>query len=197
MPELLAQYPWLLYLLTALACLVLPAVIILYAIGFAQGREVSTPLLTIGSKPAVPPATALTEQQVDDIAVRVGHNLEKYRKEKSKARRKKTPSIPGVPAQTAKIFALELAIGRCVREAVLAYGGGWAGSSIAGFDTYFELAEQHNVLPAPLLQDISDFKWLIRPGIYGDHIGTTQLRDIEDLAAKILKDFKSLPPRRP
>jgi hypothetical protein len=196
MPELLTQYPWLVYLLTALACLVLPVVIVLYAIGFAQGREVSTPLLKIGSKPAAPPAPSLTEQQVDDIAARVGHKLEKYRKERSKAR-KKPVSIPGLPAQTAKVFALDLAIGRCVREAVLAWGGGWAGSSVAGFDTYIDLAEQHDVLPAPLLQDIRDFKWLIRPGIYGDRIGTTQLRDIEDLAAKILKDFKSLPPQRP
>jgi len=191
--DLLTQFPWLIYVLLALACVLLPVIIALAFVGFIQGREVSTPLFKVGPKHQPQPPPSISEEQMQEVAARVRATLQDYRKRQSKSPKPRSPHIPGVPQRTARIVALKLAIDRNVRDIVLAWGGGWAGSSIAEFETFHELAQQHGIIPDAVLQDISDFNWLSKPGIYGDPVYPSLLKDLDDLAAKILRELSALP----
>jgi hypothetical protein len=164
-------------------------------VGFTQGREVSIPIFRVGPKPSSSPPqvprielsmSPISEENIDQITEKVRERLEKY-KEDEGISEEIVPFDPDVlPDQSIDLYRMKVAIGKKVREIVLSWGGGWAGSSLASFETFFELASQHNLVPEEILQDIQAFEWLLRPGIFGDQIGPEQYLEISQLATKIL-----------
>jgi hypothetical protein len=202
MTEIILQYPIILYILIALSFIILPIVIIMAVVGFIQGREFSTPLFRIGAKIPSGPSSLhshpadpqIAEEQMDEIIERVRSKLEEFKEERGLSDQALSIRPPNLPGHTIDLFSLRVEIGRKVREIVLSHGGGWAGSSLATFETFIELAIQHNLISRQLAQDIQGFEFLIKPGIYGDEIGNEQYRDATQLASKILRQLDEVEP---
>ena len=205
MVELVIQYPWLLYLLIFLALLIFPLLVGMAVVGFIQGREVSIPIFRVGPHPSSNPPqvqsielsmSGITDENIDDITERVRERLEKYKAEEGISEEAVPLDRDVLSDHSVDLYRMKVAIGKKVREIVLSWGGGWAGSSLASFETFYDLAGQHNLIPDEILQDIQAFEWLLRPGIYGDQIGAEQYQEISQLAAKILDQLDEIEVRQ-
>ncbi len=203
MVELVTKYPFLLYLLIAASCVVLPVLIVIAIMAFLQGREVDTPILRIGAKPtvesatpsAIPPVTpgTLTQDQMDEVVSRVSASL---RAEAAKSNAESGPKElqpAKVPDHTLGLFAAKLAIQRKIRDIVVSTGGGWAGVSLASLERFQELADQFSMIDKEVLQQVNDFLWLTIPGIYGDSISDEQYQETMQLANIIMKKIEGMP----
>jgi hypothetical protein len=198
MVELIAQYPFILYLLLCLSILVFPLVAILGIVGFIQGREFSTPVFKVGARPGLvgsPGGTPgrtegpISEAQLEDIAERVRARLDAYKEQEGLSDETLLFQPPELPDNTMSLFAMKTAIGRRIRELVLSHGGAWAGSSWASLETFLGHARNMNLLDDGLWEDVGSFEWVITPGIYGDEIGEEQFRDASQLGSKILRQL--------
>ena len=115
-------------------------------------------------------ATPLTNEQMDAIADRVSERAETARKEL------KDPDIlfdvPGVSNRITHILKLRHEVEKKVKDIVLAWGGAWAGHSMAPFDTYYEHLTRLNLAPPKLIQEISDFMFFSQ-AIINEGLGPT------------------------
>jgi hypothetical protein len=128
----------------------------------------------------------ISEENIDQITERVRERLEKYKEEEGISEEIVPFYGDDLPDQSLDLYRMKVAIGKKVREIVLSWRGGWAGSSLASFETFIGLAGQHSLIPEEILQDIEAFEWLLLPGIFGDQIGPEQYQEISQLTAKIL-----------
>ena len=198
--EIIQQYPFVVWVILILAIIAIPLLIILAIMSFRQGREFSTPLFKFGprvhstdnSQEKGPIPRNFTENELDDIVERVRIRLIEYRNKKAITEATLMPNLPDLPKYTFELFKMNVRIFRKVREIVLSWGGGWAGSSIASFDTYFDLAIQHKLVNEVIIQDIRDFEWISKPGIYGDEISQEQFNDAAQLAGKIMMQLNEI-----
>jgi hypothetical protein len=173
-----------------LALIAVPLIIALVISALRQGRELKTPIISLG--PRIPQTAAVGEDEMEEIIKRVRTELEQYRQEEGLTEETLSPYLPNFPQHTIDLFKMDLLIGRKVRDIVLGWGGPWAGASWASFDTFFNLAQSHEIVSESILQDIGNFKWTINPGIFGDEIRDNQFNDAKQLAGKILRELDEI-----
>ncbi len=187
---LLEQYPFLIWVVLILALIAVPLIIALVVSALKQGRELKTPIISLG--PRIPHPLAIGDDEIEEIVQRVRTELEEYRQEEGITKEALSPDLPHFPEHTIDLFKMDLLISRKIRDIVLDWGGPWAGASWASFETFSKLAQSHELVSESILRDIGEFKWIINPGIFGDEIGESQFNDAKQLAGKILRELDEI-----
>jgi hypothetical protein len=72
-----------------------------------------------------------------------------------------------------------------IRRLVLLYGGGWAGASMASFDTYFQLAVSNDLISKSVAGEFNDFYYFTQPMLNSDSVSDSQYLKIQYLAANL------------
>lgn len=196
--DLFIQYPVVLYGLIGVSCLLLPLLLLFAILSFAQGREFSTPLFKIGPKapPLAPSALPprLSQEGIEELAATLKQRVEEH------LRSLPTPAAPlafqppSLEDSALQLVAMQLAIDRSVQAIVLSHGGGWAGCSMAPFETFYDLARSHGIIDQRTLDEINDLRNLTSLATYGDLIPDEQFSDAERLATKIMGTLHEIPP---
>jgi hypothetical protein len=198
MTDLLIQYPLLLYALIGVSCLLFPLLLVFAVLSIAQGREFWTPLFKIGPKP-VPPSTAaltprLSQEEIERVTTTLKERVEEHIRSIPPSAPPATFPVPSPEDPALQLLAMQLAIDRRVMAIVLSQGGGWAGSTWAPFEAFYDLARSNRIIDQGTLDEINDLRDLTSLATYGDFIPDEQFNDAQKLAAKIMGALDEIPP---
>ncbi len=200
MTELILKIPWLLWLTIVAAVIYF----VLLVIGFIQGRKISTPFGTIGGNKldstedkvdsqgqivsqsnfqqnTMYITTFFSDQQMDDVANRVAKKVAVIQENYPNISPHVLNQHPPISERIYYILAARYEIERRIRDLVLDYGGGWAGSSWASFEDYFSLAKSSDIITKELAKEINDFYLYTQA-----HINSGRVPDQEFLVIQFL-----------
>lgn len=176
--------------------------IVLFLLAFYQGRRLKIPMLEIGEKPQplpspiniYPPGSAeLSEEKkreiVDEIMVKIKEERKKSRFEDDKLIYKPAE----MPKRTHYVFAAKTEIENKIRELTISHFGGFAGVSMAPAEIFLEMGVREDLISKELEIGISEFYWLITPGIFGEVIYDELFLDIQYMATKINRELDKIP----
>lgn len=117
-----------------------------------------SPTININTEPL-----KLSAQQVDDIAIRISERIQEI---KSEIKTKPSDLLyqpPEIPERIIYILSVKYTIDVKIMNIVLETGGHWAGSTMAGFDTFLDLAYGQKLITEGLAQEYSDFFYYTQP----------------------------------
>jgi hypothetical protein len=174
MVEFFGNYPFLLYLILGLGCLLLPFLLIITFIflilSYRQGREFSTPIFKFGQKPKeksdqIPianiqnifsPSPLINHDQTEEFLQRINAKIESIRTENHHLSTNSIYNPPGLPSLITYIYQVRWDIETKIKKWVLTKGGGWAGCSIASLYGYLDNAKILG-FPESLIKEILDY----------------------------------------
>lgn len=147
--QFLIERPVLMYALIGLSTLLAIAAFGVIVRVIWKGGKVTTKWFTIEP----PPLAKETQQELEN---RISQKVEEAKKEEAVQ-----PGIsytpPPLHERAIQLHAARYDIQQRIMGKVLEHGGGWAGVSLASFETFLDLAETHNVLSNSLIKDIKDY----------------------------------------
>ncbi len=99
---------------------------------------------------------------------------------------------PDLPAIVIRFFKIKAHIENKLRNIVLSHGGGWAGSSLADGEVFFELASNNNYISKELADRISLLYWEMRPYMGGHAPLDDTAYQIDYLATVIIEELERI-----
>ena len=200
--ELAKQYP-------TISIIVLIVIIILVGIIVFQGRSIKLPWLEIGSKNSKKPESektergqnqkqnqtqnvqiytgpAFTKEQMEEVSQRVFERIQAIQKEAMQK-----PDLlynpPKLSPRIIYIYTARYDFKNKLAEIVENFGGGWAGISLAGFDSFFDKASTFQLIPDDLVNQINDFNIYVQQFIESGDVPDEPFAEIQLMAANISK----------
>ncbi len=133
----------------------------------------------------------LNHEQIEEVANRITEKVKNIQAELHNRPPEALYQPPRISDRLIYIYEVWHDIENKIRWLVLSWGGGWAGCSMADFDSYFEKAKMANLMPEGLANEINDFYYYTRSIINGGDVSDTQFLRIQYLAANINYELTS------
>lgn len=194
---LLETYPWIVTPFVYGTSAITVVIVVLGAIASLQGRQFKVGPITIGEKPALPtpsvsPTTVnvhpeFTPEHLEEIADKLAERVQELYTEEGELEESmsnKESSVigkvdgilelmpnayipPDPPEAYTYAFHAKLAVEDLLRDIVNAWGGSWAGVSLAKGTKFFELATGHHIVDDQLAEDLKTFYESTEPFLAG------------------------------
>ena len=177
-----------LYLVSFIVGVFIVGVLIIFIAGIIQGRGIS--LWGFKIDPRITPTTS-NNIDMEGLAERISEKLSKEKFSKDRLRY----SPPELSEQQAYIYSARQDIGEKISDIVLSFGGGWAGVSMANFDTFFDMAKDHKLISEKLAEDINEFMVYTTTLLNEDFISESGYNNVKEFYELIRIQLDSTPIR--
>ncbi|MEW5828758.1 MAG: hypothetical protein AB1846_07695 [Chloroflexota bacterium] len=135
------------------------------------------------------PGPTLTEEQIEMLLERITKKAQEIQGS--------SKNISGILYHPPKLsdrhyylFEAKKDVEDKVGAIVVTYGGGWAGVSLASYETFFEMAVTHNLIPEKLASDLNDFNLFVHFQMGNKIIDDQMFLEAQYLASNISQQLE-------
>ena len=171
------------------------AVIVILIFVIIQGREVSIGSFKIGKREIISKTSSLSQSQMNELAKRISENVKEIKTELENLQ-------PGAVYEPTKLSDRHLYIYSARNDIqikiarIIESNDGWAGISLASFETFFSLVQEHHLIYDGLVQEIKDFYALTSPMLVHDTVDDFEFVQAQYLATNINLQLAQIPLER-
>ena len=100
--------------------------------------------------------------------------------------------LPGISDRIAYILQARREIELRIRQLLLDTGGGWAGSSMAGTDTYLEYLHNGGLITDETFNRINDLFFFTTPILYGSEVSDDIYLTVQYLVRELIEELDQI-----